>query len=260
MKVTRHVARWIVPGVLALILLGLVYTPYDPLDQAFREQSLGAPSCAHWMGVDPLGRDLFSRLWRGTANTVVMSLGAVGGAFLLGSVLLAVAQSGRRSLRLVVDAVVNVWVAVPVFFLGLLLLVAFAPSAGVLVVAAALGSVPLVFRQLRVLWRTQRAALYVESSWVLGATWSQVLRHAIWPNLWPDLVALARLVFAMSALELSGLAFLGLIGDPDFPELGSILRQHLSDVFRAPWLVVWPGLALTALLALVHAGSSEGSD
>lgn len=239
------------------ILVGLVFTPYDPLAQDFRAASLEGPSWAHWMGIDPLGRDLLSRLWRGTANTVVMALGAVAGAFVGSAGLLALSERWRFARRLI-DALINVWVAVPVFFIGLLLLVVFSPSPGVLVVAAALGNVPLAFRQLRVLWRSQRSALYVESSIVLGAPFGDLLRHTIWPNLWPDLLALAKLVFAMSALELSGLAFLGLIGDPDFPELGSILRQHLGDLYRAPLLVLWPGLALTGLLALVHASGGQG--
>jgi peptide/nickel transport system permease protein len=254
MRGSRRRGGWAVGAIFLAVLLGLWFTPYDPLAQDFRADSLSGPSWAHWMGVDPLGRDLFSRLWRGTANTVVMSLGAVGGTFALSAFLLAAFERGGRWFERLIETLVNVWVAVPVFFLGLLLLVAFAPSPQVLVMAAALGNVPLAFRQLRVLWRTQRTALYVESSLVLGASWPQLLRHTIWPNLWPDLLGLAKLVFAMAALELSGLAFLGLIGDPDFPELGSILRQHLSDLYRAPLLVVWPGLALSGLLALVHSG------
>jgi ABC-type dipeptide/oligopeptide/nickel transport system permease subunit len=66
------------------------------------------------------------------------------------------------------------------------------------------------------------------------------------------LFALCRLLFAISALELSGLAFLGLIGDPDFAELGSILKQNQAYVYQAPMLVVLPGSFLSLILLSVH--------
>ena len=245
--------------VVIVALVGLVYTPHPPSAQDFRGEALAGPSWAHWMGVDPNGRDLFSRLWRGTGNTLLMSLGAVVGSLVLSSLLLALEEGGGRRLAGGVRALVNLWVAFPVFFIGLLLLVWLRASPGVLVLAAALGNVPLAFRQLRVLWREQRHAMYVEASEVLGASRAQLFRHTIWPNLWPDVAALGKLVFAISALELSGLAFLGLIGDPDFPELGTLLKQHLNHAYEAPHLVLWPGLILSGLLALVHSTELSAS-
>src|SRR5690606_23071168 len=112
------------------------------------------------------------------------------GTVLLSALLLSAEQSGHRLQRRLVDALVNLWVAVPVVFIGLLLLVALRPSPLVLVLAAALGNVPLCFRQLRVAWREQRSALYVEASEVLGSTGWRLLRTSIWPNLRPDLLAL----------------------------------------------------------------------
>ena len=70
-------------------------------------------------------------------------------------------------------------------------------------------------------------------------------------------MGLAKLILAISILELSGLAFLGLIGDPDFPELGAILKQNQSYLFRNPMLVAWPGLILSTLLFLVHLSKSR---
>lgn len=240
-------------AVLVFAAVGFCWTPYDPGAQTFRELALEGPSSAHWMGVDPLGRDLFSRLWSGLGHSVAMSGLAALAALLLSSGLLALGEETGRRGRALVSGLINLWVAVPVVLLGLLLLVAFRPSPGTLVWAAALGNVPLCFRQLRVLWREQAAAPYVEASRALGAGSWELLRRTIWPNLRTDLWALMKLMFAISALELSGLAFLGLIGDPDFPELGAILKQHQADLFRAPGLVLWPGIWLSGLLWLTHA-------
>ena len=240
---------WIVLG---LAILGLFYTPYDPGEQQFRESAFAEPSWNHWFGIDGLGRDFGSRLWRGAGNSVAMGLAALFLNFAFAGSLLLPEQRGPAWMGRLIGLAIGVWVAVPVIFIGLVLLVFLRPSPGALVLAAALGNVPLAFRQLRVMWVEQGRAPYVEASVVLGAEGWFLFRYTIWPNLKADLIALSKLVFAISLLELSGLAFLGLLGDPDFPELGSLLRQNQAYLFKDPGLVVWPGILLSGILLLVH--------
>ncbi len=239
-------------GLLLFAMAGLFLTPYDPRAQAFREIAPSGPSVAHWFGVDGLGRDFFSRLWEGLGHTVVLAAGSLLLTFFLAGLLVLLEQAGPPRLARMVRSLMGLAVAIPVLFIGLLLLVFLSPSPGALVLAIGLGNTSFAFRQLRVFWQTVRHALYVRSSEVLGARGWMLFRWALWPNLQPDLLALARLLFAMSALELSGLAFLGLIGDPDFTELGSILRQNQAYLYQAPMLVVWPGLLLSLLLFTLH--------
>ncbi len=241
----------------ALVLLlaalaGTVWTPYDPLAQHFREHALQGPTAAHWLGIDGLGRDFGSRLWRGAGHTVALSGAALVLSLTLAALLLAIERTAPAWVGRLVRAGIGLWVALPVIFIGLLLLVFLRPSAGALVLAAGLGNMAFAFRQLRVLWLGVRGALYVQSSEVLGARGWRLFRWAIWPNLRPELFALARLLFAMGALELSGLAFLGLIGDPDYPELGAILRQNQAYLYQAPALLVLPGALLSLILLSVH--------
>jgi peptide/nickel transport system permease protein len=253
-----RILNFAVTVVLAASLLGLVYTPYDPSAQSFRETAFAGSSMRHWVGVDGLGRDYASRLWRGAGNTVSMAGSALGISFLTAVALLAAAERLGRGVNRLIEGAIGVWVAVPVLFIGLVLLVFMQPSAVTLVLAAALGTVPLAYRQLRILWLEQRHAQYVQASEALGARGRQLFIVTLWPNLRPDVVALGKLIFAICVLELSGLAFLGLIGDPDFPELGAILRQNQAYLFRNPLLVVWPGVILCGLLTLVH--MSKGSE
>ncbi len=243
-------------GVIALAFLGIFFTPYDPHEQAFREIAFAGSSGQHWFGIDGLGRDFGSRLWRGSGNTVAMACAAMLLNLALSSLLLSVEQGGPSWASRIVRLTIGLWVAVPVILISLVLLVFLKPSPGSLVLAAALGTVPFSFRQMRIHWLEQRNALYVQASKVLGADRRHLLTYALWPNLKPDLVGLLKLVFAICVLDLSGLAFLGLIGDPDFPELGAILRQNQAYLFRSPALVIWPGLILSALLLLVHSSSS----
>ena len=240
-------------GALLLIaLVGLFFTPYDPMSQAFRGEALAGPSPAHWLGIDGLGRDFLSRLWQGAGHTVVLSSIALAITFALAAILVSLEQAFAKSLGRLIRMAVGIWVALPVIFIGLLLLVFLRPSPGALVLAVGLGNLAFAFRQIRVFWIGTRQALFVQSSEVLGARGWALFRWAIWPNLVPDLFALGRLLFAMSALELSGLAFLGLIGDPDFAELGSILKQNQAYLYQAPPLVILPGALLSLILLSMH--------
>jgi len=248
----RSIWQWILAVGIALALVALLWTPYDTQSQAFAEMKLAGSSWAHWMGLDGLGRDLFSRVWLGTANSIWMGGVAMLGNLLLASALLWMEQKSPPWLSRLFLSFIAGWLAIPVVFIGLILLIFMNQSPGTLVLAAILGNVPFSFRQIRILWLHEKEALYIQASRVVGADAWRIFRRNAWPNLWPDLASLAKLIFSFAVLELSGLAFLGLIGDPDFPELGAMLRQNRSDLFLAPQTVIWPGLALVGLLGLVQ--------
>jgi len=237
---------------LLLVLCGYLFTPFDPMDQSFRDSALSGPETGHLLGIDGLGRDFLSRIWRGSANTVSLAVASLLLTFLIASLLVSIDQGGPSWCGRLVRLVIGLWVALPVIFIGLLLLVFLKPSPLALVLAVGLGNMAFAFRQLRIYWLGVRQSLYVKSSEVLGSQGWALFRWAIWPNLKPDILALGRLLFAISALELSGLAFLGLIGDPDFAELGSILKQNQAYLYQAPMLVVLPGFLLCLILLSVH--------
>ncbi|MBH53507.1 MAG: hypothetical protein CMI18_04075 [Opitutaceae bacterium] len=246
---------------LGLILLwafvGFFYTPLDPLSQDYTGNRLSGPSFSHLLGVDGLGRDLFSRIWLGSGHSILMGLVATVGNLALAALILFAEQKAPAWFSQFILSFVSGWLAIPVIFIALLLLVFLEQGPGTLVIAAALGNVPFTFRQLRVLWLYQKETLYVQASLVLGSQSWNLFRRTIWPNLKPDVSGLSKLIFAFSLLEVSGLAFLGLIGDPDFPELGSILRQNKSYLLADPWQVIWPGIFLSGILLLVQLSRSE---
>lgn len=244
---------------IAWALVGLVWTPHDPRASAYFDAVGQGASWAHWMGVDPLGRDVFSRVWAGSGHTIVLGGAAAAGALVLAALLLVVEQRGPRVVRTMVRSLTAAGLALPVLFVGMLLLVFMPASPWTLVLACALGGVPFAFRQLRVVWLEQAGALHVTASQALGAGWRHLLGFAIWPNLKPQAAALARLLFAASVLELSGLSFLGLAGDPDQAELGVLLRRHQAELFQQPMLVLWPGVFLCGLLLLVHLANVRGA-
>lgn len=251
--ITVLVAVWI-----AWALLGLVWTPHDPRATAYFDAVGQGSSWSHWMGVDRLGRDVWSRVWLGSGNTVLLGGTSAAGALLLAALLLALERRGPRALGQLVRSMTAAGLALPVLFVGMILLVFLPASPWTLVLACAVGSVPFAFRQLRIVWLEQQGALHVVASRALGAGWRHQLLFAIWPNLRPQAAALVRLLFAASVLELSGLSFLGLAGDPDQAELGVLLRQHQAYLFQEPMLVLWPGIFLSALLLVVHLANVRG--
>lgn len=259
---TRRVSAtsWVLAAWLVWALVGLVWTPWDPRATSHLELVGHGSSWAHWMGVDALGRDVLSRVWRGSGNTVVLGLAAALGTLAVAVLLLAVERLGPRWLGRAVRSAAAAGLALPVLFLGMILLVFLPASPWTLVLACALGTVPFAFRQLRVIWREQERALHVLASRALGATWRHLVTFTIWPNLRPEAIALLRLLFAACVLELSGLSFLGLAGDPDQAELGVLLRQHQAYLFRDPMLVLWPGVFLSGMLLVVHVANVRARD
>jgi len=253
------------PGVTAAVLValamcGLFLTPHDPGAQSFIALRLSGPDWNHWLGVDGLGRDFFSRMWLGTANTILLGSTASVLTLLMGSGLLAAERGGPRWFGKIVQNLVSVGIAMPVLFVGLLLLVFLKPSAPALVAAVAIGGVPFAFRQMRVIWIEQANALHVLASKALGATTGHLVQFTIWPNVRSQVWSLTKILFAVSVLELSGLTFLGLTGDPDMAELGTLLRQNQAHLFQQSFLVVWPGVVLTGLLLLVQLSAIRGRE
>ncbi len=260
MKLNLKPAEWLLVAVIAWALIGLLYTPYDSYAQDYTGRVFEKPSLEHWFGIDALGRDQFSRIWQGSGSSVSMGVIATLANLLIAGLLLVVEQNSPPWLKRAIQSIVAGWLAIPVMFVALLFLVYFSQGPGVLIAAAALGNVPFTFRQLRILWLHQKETLYVKASVVLGSRSWGLFRKTIWPNLKPDVWGLSRLVFAFSVLEISGLAFLGLLGDPDFPELGSILRFNKSYI-TTDWLqIFWPVLFLSGILFIVQLTRAKETD
>ncbi len=235
-----------------VVLVGLLWTPLPALEQSFREARLSFPGWPHVLGVDGLGRDYFSRLWLGGAWTLLLGCLIMAGTLLSGALTVWATVKGPRIVGVVIESLLPLGLTLPVILLALLLLAAFGPSLLVLVAAVILGNWVFAFRQIRVLWRQHSGREYVEASRVLGASGWHLFRRTIWPNLVADVLALVRLFWAIGILEVSGLAFLGLIGDPDFPELGAILRQNQSYLFQAPLFAIIPGALLSLILISIR--------
>lgn len=248
----------VVWGGLVLLSLGLVWTPYDPYGLDFFDLRISGSSWEHWFGVDRLGQDYFSRIWKGAGNSILFAfLGSVG-ALSASAFLLVLERRGGRLVGKGVRSLVSFGIAMPAIFIGLLIVTFMERGAGALTLAIGMAGVPFAFRQLRVLWSELNAAAYVEASRAIGGSLWHRLTFTIWPNLWPQLLGLWKLVFAFALLELSALTYLGLAGDPNWAELGTLLREGQKLLLNSPAFVIWPGMTLCLVLGLVRLVRSEG--
>ncbi len=243
--------------ILFALLIGFVYTPFDPYYQGYLEFWGKTIAWPHLLGVDQLGQDAFSRVWRGAANSIGFGILSSSGVMLLSVLILILEQvSGSAGSRLI-RSVVALGIALPVMFLGLLFLIFLERSPYTLVLAISIAGSPFAFRQLRVLWLEQRGTTHVEASRAIGGNFQHLFFFSIWPNLKPQFFELWKIVLAISILEMSALTFLGLAGDPNWAELGSLLSAHQKHVMTQPALVIWPGVVLSGILWLIRQARIE---
>lgn len=254
----KALARNLVPiSCFSLCLLGFAFTPFNPYGQAFLEVKEAGFAWSHPFGIDELGQDVLSRVWRGSANTILYALIASLGTLLFSTILLITERRGGAYVSKGILSAVSLGIAVPVMFLGLLFMIFMEREPSTLSFAISVAGIPLAFRQLRILWIEQNAQLHVEASRAIGGSARHLFLFSLLPNLRPQLVELWKLVFGIAILELSALTFLGLAGDPNWAELGTLLHSHQKHLLQEPLLVVWPGVVLCGILWMARQIRSE---
>jgi peptide/nickel transport system permease protein len=241
------------------LLAGLAewVAPYG-YDEADVFSRLRPPSAAHWLGTDNLGRDVLSRVVYGAR--VSMSVG--GGAVTLGLLgagivgLLSGYFGGR--LDIVVQRLVDAFMCFPLLLVALTLMALVGPGLGNVILT--LGFV-IAVRDSRVIRGAVLAVkgdLYVEAARALGVGHAAMILRHILPNIFAPLVILATVNVGAVILIEAALSFLGFGVPPPRPSWGGMLSgAGLVHMLRAPWLCLWPGLALSlAVFAANMAGDT----
>ncbi|MBB2940810.1 peptide/nickel transport system permease protein [Actinoplanes lutulentus] len=243
---TIGIGGWIGAGILTVVVAATVLAPWitgDPLEQHL-EILLQAPSAAHPFGTDDLGRDLLTRTIHGGRTALTISVMSAVLASVLGlSLALAGALFGGW-----VDAIsgrlADVQLAVPSIVLAIVVLSFVGNSFGPIVLVLVLGSWVLTFRVVRGHARAVIEQQYVEAARVAGAG-----RAAIaWRHLIPSVLPLLAVAFTLNAsyalLLESSLGYLGLGVQPPQPDWGQMVAAGQAQIFTAPWIAFFPGLAV----------------
>ncbi len=237
--------------ILLLALLGAVYTPFDPLALEV-DTRLKPPSFSHWLGTDHFGRDLLSRLLVGAGVSMRVSLATVMVALSLGIVLGASAGYFRGAVDRVISGIIDAFLAMPGILLALALIAVVGASELGVIIALGLAYTPNVARVVRGNVLSLRETNFVEAARLFGHPhWFIIGRHIV-PNVIGPLTVLASSYFAQALLSESVLSFLGLGVPPPYPSWGGILAESRQFVSDAPWLSIFPGLAIVISLLCIN--------
>jgi peptide/nickel transport system permease protein len=236
---------------LLTILLGLVWTPYDPIAIDL-DHPLAAPGPAHWLGADEFGRDVLSRAMLGARISGAIAFGVVAVAVSVGMALgvLAGFVGGwvDRAMMIVTDAVL----AFPGMLLALALMAVLGPSYGSLILALSIAYLPSIIRVVRASVLSIREREFVEASKVAGdGPLYTMVRHVL-PNALPPVVVLATSLFGWAILSESALSFLGVGVPPPAPTWGNMLSSARPYMETASWLSIAPGLCIALTLLGVN--------
>lgn len=223
-------------------LLGPFLLNYDPYEMKVAER-LQAPSSEHLMGTDEFGRDLLTRIVYGAQVSI-----GVGVAVTLISSILGLIIGLYASFYSVLDHILmricDGLMAIPGILLAIALMAALGPSPMNVVIALSIVFTPNIARIVRSSALVVREQTYIEAMQVQGASPTRIIWRHIAPNTISPLVVQATFVFAETIISEAALSFLGAgIPAPD-PSWGNILQASKLVIFKAWWMVVFPGLAV----------------
>lgn len=250
----RAVALSLAGAVLAVLAVaaiapGLLAT-HDPLLTDVRG-ALQAPSSAHWFGTDQSGRDVYSRVVHGAGRSIGIGLLATGLALVVGLIAGSASAVAPRPVDAAAMRVVDVLLAFPEFLVALLVVAVLGPGPANVAVAVTIAAVPVYIRLARAQTRALAAAEHVEAARIIGIPGPLVhLRHVL-PGVLGAVSVLATIGIGTSILAAAGLSFLGLGPTEPTPEWGLMLSAGRNLLLQAPWVALFPGLAITATVVSV---------
>lgn len=240
--------------IILVTLIALVWTPFDPLLQN-PDARLLAPDSQHLFGTDALGRDVLSLVMAGAANSVAVAGSAVIFGLVIGVPLglWAAARSGWRD-----DVVMrggDLVFAFPSLLTAVMLAAATGPSAFNAALALGVFNIPVFMRVVRGAGRGLWSRDFVTAARAAGqSTRSISIRHIL-PHVLGLVVVQAAVQFAVGVTAEAGLSYLGLGAQPPAPSWGRMLAESQTLIGTAPWLAIFPGLAIFAtVLALSLTG------
>lgn len=232
--------------VLALVLftsVSLVWSPYAP-GEVDVPNKFAPPSASHWLGTDSLGRDVASQLLVGAQNSLAVGAVAVVIGVSLGVALGALAAARGGWLDEALMRASDFAFAFPALLTAVLLTAVQGPGLAASVVAIGVFNVPVFARITRGSARAVWSRDYVLAARAAGkGRWRITLDHVL-PNIAHVLVVQATVSFAVAILAEAALSYLGLGTQPPAPSWGRMLAEAQGQLFRAPMLAVWPGLAI----------------
>jgi peptide/nickel transport system permease protein len=246
-KFMRNRAAVFGAALVLLIVVMAVFAPwlshYDPVQASFMTVRQ-APSAAHWFGTDELGRDVLSRLLWGARASLLAGVVSVCIAVVIGVPLGLLAGYFGKLVDGVISRIADALLSIPFLILAIALAAFLGPSLTNAMAAIGISAMPRFVRLTRGQAITVKAEDYVEGARAIGLGHARIIVRYILPNVLPPIIVQASLTIATAIIAEASLSFLGLGQLPPSPSWGSMLNTAKDFVSQAPWMSIFPGIAI----------------
>lgn len=220
-----------------------VLAPYDPIQQNLLQRRQ-PPSRQHWMGLDEVGRDVFSRVIYGARASLQVGILSVSLAIIVGSILGAVSGFLGHWVDELIMRLMDILLAFPGLLLAIAVVAILGPGLMNMLYAIAFVSIPVYARIMRASVLAVKEQDFVMAARAVGVPEGRLLLREILPNCLTPIIVAGTLGIATAILDAAGLSFLGLGAQPPTPEWGTMLGDGRGSVFTAPHIVFFPGLVI----------------
>lgn len=234
-------------AICAMALLAPWIAGTDPLEQDIIAK-LRPPSAEHWFGTDEFGRDVYARLVWGARISLSVSISAITLALVVGGTIGLVSGYVGGRFDMLVMQVMDILLSFPALILGLIIVALLGPSQANLIVAIALTALAPFARIARAPTLIVKERQFVEAGRALGFGHGRILFVHVLPNIVSEVLVMASLWMATAVRVEASLSFIGLGVRPPTPTWGGMIRDGFENILDAPWLCIYPGLAILALI------------
>ncbi len=243
------VGAWIVFGLIFVAIFAPLLTSYDPLIQDINNRLIppmweAKGSFAHILGTDDFGRDMFSRIIYGARISLTIGIVSVGISLFFGVIMGLVAGYFGGKVDIAIMRLVDMMLSIPAILLAIVIVSILGPDLFNAMIAIGVVGIPTFARIIRSSVLGEKEKEYVTASRINGSSNIRLMSKVILPNCATPIIVQATMGFASAVLEAAGLSFLGLGAQPPTPEWGAMLSDSLQFITTAPWMIVYPGIAI----------------
>lgn len=255
-RFTYYVRRYPLGAAGALIVIAFViiaifapvFTGYDPTTTNPRT-SLAKPGSAHVLGADFMGRDMWARIVYGARISLIVGIGSTVLGCFFGVIIGLLSGYYGGWLDLITQRFIDIMQALPLLVMALLMAASLGPSLSNTIIAISIPIVPHVARVIRSNVLALREMPYVEAAKAVGMSETKIAFRHVLPNTVAPLIVLGTAQLGSAILTEASLSFLGLGVPEPHPSWGRMLSESAAEYVRtAPWLVVFPGLAISLVV------------
>jgi peptide/nickel transport system permease protein len=232
---------------IALSILAPIVSPYDPLATNWA-MVRKPPSMLHLFGTDEIGHDILARIIWGSRASLMAGIVSVSLALAIGVPIGLLTGYVGGILDATVMRLIDAMLAIPFLILAIALAAFLGPNLTNAMIAIGVSQMPVFVRLTRGQVLSVKHEEYVEAAYAVGNSARRIVLRHILPNIIPPLLVQATLATAAAIIAEASLSFLGLGQQPPDPSWGSMLNSAKNFMSQAPWMAIWPGLAISSLV------------